>query len=238
MRTFIISDIHGQTFWKEALRERRPEDRAVFLGDYFDHRGRGPFAKDQAENFREICAYARENPDTHLLLGNHDWHYTPWDEIGCSGRDDRNRPRYWEAMRENLSLLGMVYLDEAEAIIYSHAGVTKTWLEKVAKSELSKLNSLWKRDPFPFEFQMRGPDGEYVTSMQGDDVFQSPLWVRPQALVSDLVPGWGQVVGHTQVREPVLYPDSPVLLTCTLDGNIAVLDGKDPVPAQKPQETL
>ena len=32
----IIPDIHGHTFWKEAIAKRRKDEMVIFLGDYLD----------------------------------------------------------------------------------------------------------------------------------------------------------------------------------------------------------
>ena len=39
------------------------------------------------------------------------------------------------------------------------------------------------------------------TSLCGDSIYQSPIWIRPGSLMRDMLPGYNQVVGHTQVKE-------------------------------------
>lgn len=59
--TIVVPDVHETTHWKGFAEMRRTGDRMIFLGDYFDRRGSGPFAPC-LDNFFEICSYARANP--------------------------------------------------------------------------------------------------------------------------------------------------------------------------------
>jgi hypothetical protein len=34
----------------------------------------------------------------------------------------------------------------------------------------------------------------------GDNVYQSPIWVRPKSLLADPLVGFKQVVGHTRMK--------------------------------------
>ena len=74
----LIGDIHGRKIWQQLVREDAVN---VFLGDYLD-----PYFKDGLksgiddwETLQGILAYKQQNPETILLLGNHDMHYV-WDE--------------------------------------------------------------------------------------------------------------------------------------------------------------
>jgi hypothetical protein len=35
----------------------------------------------------------------------------------------------------------------------------------------------------------------------GNDITQGPLWIRPESLISDALPGYSQIVGHTPVKD-------------------------------------
>lgn len=86
-----------------------------------------------------------------------------------------------------------------ENIVFSHAGITKTWFQRYIADEplLGKdlehsINHLFKTRPNAFCFEMKGATDEY-----GDDIHQSPIWVRPDSLLKDKLDGFIQVVGHT-----------------------------------------
>ncbi|MDE5833073.1 MAG: metallophosphoesterase [Desulfovibrio sp.] len=222
--TLVISDVHGSLCWKDALANRCPGAKVVFLGDYFDRRGRGPFSSDDAENFLEICDYASRNPDTILLAGNHDYHYMtfapspaePW-----GPREDRIR----KAVMSRLDMLNMVYIDRSgpKPAIFSHGGLTQTFLDLHGLNSPEEVNVLWISRPESFDWIARDPiSGEY-SALDGDNIWQSPIWARDMALLEDGVPGYDQIVGHTPVREPEWFKtarDDSFLLTCTLDETI------------------
>ena len=80
--TIIIPDIHGRTFWKEAIPYVEAGIPCIFLGDYVD-----PFEDedisglDALKNLREILAFSQRYKDrVTMLLGNHDLSYLgdPW----------------------------------------------------------------------------------------------------------------------------------------------------------------
>jgi len=85
--TLIIPDVHGRTFWKEAV-NKHPDSHVVFLGDYLDpYPWEGISTPDAIRNLMEIIEFKRTNPDrVTLLIGNHDIHYI--DNSLCYGRKD------------------------------------------------------------------------------------------------------------------------------------------------------
>ena len=72
----VIPDIHGRTFWKEAVDEH-PSLPVVFLGDYLDPYARENITPEEAlANFKDIIAFKKANMDrVTLLIGNHEIHY-------------------------------------------------------------------------------------------------------------------------------------------------------------------
>lgn len=66
----LIPDIHGRSFWRNAVKKHRNHP-VVFLGDYVDpYRGESITNEDALANFKEIIAYAKDNNHVTLLLGN------------------------------------------------------------------------------------------------------------------------------------------------------------------------
>lgn len=230
MSVIVISDVHAQIFWKKFAAKKKEKDRLVFLGDYFDNRGQGPWANDETENFLEICDFARKNPDTVMLIGNHDWHYLPWDSEGCSGRNNMDLPIFRKALTDNLDLLNMVFVDRSGTVplVYSHGGVCLDFMNLAKAEKPEDLNSVWRENPEIFNWQPLGPNGE-ISRLDGDNTWQSPLWTRVYSLYRDSIPGYNQVVGHTPVTEIrwLNGNEGEILLTCTLDDRVAVIDNPD-----------
>jgi hypothetical protein len=79
-------------------------------------------------------------------------------------------------------------------IIFSHAGVSKVWLEQSAKVKLEDVNKLPPSEIFGFI-----PDNRY--DFCGESVTQSITWIRPTKLISCNIDGYDQVIGHSPVEE-------------------------------------
>lgn len=230
MRTVQIGDIHGRKEWKEIVNKEEKADRIVFTGDYWDSFD-VPFA-DQDVNFHDLMAFKKEQGiRVVMLLGNHDFHYCPWaQQVGerYSGFQHKYKHLIQHELQEAFE---KSYIDIAHSIgdvLFTHAGVTKTWWEAVKDklpikpwNELAgQLNELFLADPMLFGFT--GYDNS------GDDVQASPTWVRPRSLSLDAVEHWRQVVGHTRVREIVNIQDR-IWLTDVLENKkrqyLSITDG-------------
>lgn len=151
--TLLIPDIHGRTFWKEAVKDW--EGKIVFFGDYLD-----PYEyqedispEDAFINFLDILEFKRKNKDrVILLLGNHDTHYI-WKEAEISSRYCREKEEtIYNTFRCNMELFKVSDFDlvDDEIFLYTHAGLTKEWftqnnfdLDSIPSDELSDwLNKL------------------------------------------------------------------------------------------------
>lgn len=207
-KTLILGDIHGEKLWEDVIKKEQP-DKVIFIGDYFDSFHRT--CLEQLANFERIIEYKRLNMDTTtLLVGNHDLHYYP--EIGFTGTSGYQ----WggctisieEMFNTNRKLLQAAHM--VDNILFTHAGLTETWLQEVLgeididkhyKELDSLINSVWEHKPKAFVFVN---DRSGVFSVNGDNIYQSPMWVRPKSLMQDskkLAKHIIQVVGHTQQKE-------------------------------------
>ena len=90
-----------------------------------------------------------------------------------------------------LSLTQWIYIDKELNTIFSHAGVSRVWLESV-NCDIEDLNTLAPSALFGFT-----PDSLF--DCYGDSVTQPPTWIRPRALCKCNISGYDQVVGHTPV---------------------------------------
>lgn len=229
MKVIVIGDIHGRKLWKEIVEKEVKgidgEYAFVFIGDYFD-----PYENigigELTENFNDIMSLKREFPNTvYCLIGNHEYHMIEGVREKYSRYDFANAPVISElingAIKEGLLQLS-VKIDD---VLYTHAGVTKTWLERRFKGDLNKF--LEKKAPtkatlMKYNFNDNGSAFECY----GDDKRQSPLWVRPFSLMNDAIEGM-QVVGHTQVTR--LKTKNGIAFVDTLGTSreyLTVLDGE------------
>jgi hypothetical protein len=223
-RIIVLGDTHGRSFWKLPAFSGN-YDRFIFIGDYFD-------TKDdisvtlQMHNFKEIVEFKKKFPDKVILLfGNHDAHYLP--EFLKRGEyySGFQRKHCWEISslivhsKENMQLAH----SEGE-FVFTHAGITKSWLKFASIKEdekmINKINLLFKRDPDKLTFNGLDP--------YGDNITQSPIWVRPASLDKDRVDGI-HVVGHTSVKRliPTAHPNI-ILIDCLgKSGEYLVIDVVD-----------
>ncbi len=201
MKTIALGDIHSRNNWKRITKQES-FDKIIFLGDYFDSK-ENIIAKAQMENFEEIILLKAANPEkVMLLIGNHDFHYMPlclavgeW----YSGYQAGAGHAISHLLQSHMDLLQAAYLEED--YLFTHAGVTNTWLLRTLPFESGEAINLsgiridgYINDVFQFtpkHFLFAGKDSS------GDDPTQSPIWVRPASLNEDAYPAI-HVVGHTQ----------------------------------------
>jgi hypothetical protein len=196
-----IGDPHGRSFWKHYL----DEDFSTFYitGDYFDSFN-VPFAK-QYRNFKELCEAARRDSRIKLCLGNHDYQYLG-NVTGqlYSGYQEKHFFEIYSILEKNIDLLKVVYITQDNYII-SHAGVSAWFMNAMRKAgavDIEGINEVFERDRNILNFNGNNP--------YGNDITQSPIWIRPYSLEKQPVPGYNQIVGHTEMAEitEVTLPDS------------------------------
>lgn len=185
-----IGDVHGRDFWKHYINE----DFAEFyiLGDYFDSYDL-PFAR-QFRNFRELCETARKDTRIKLCLGNHDYHYLgKVSDQQYSGFQERHFADIYKILEQNIDLLKVVYVT-ADDYLISHAGVSQWFMDSITEAGykgIQGINEAFGRDRNILNFNGIDPSG--------DDVTQSPIWIRPRSLEKQPLAGYRQIVGHTPV---------------------------------------
>lgn len=214
MKIVALGDTHGRSKWKEIVVEQKDADMIVFIGDYFDAKDGGYSANRQIENFKEIVQFKRDNPSkVVLLIGNHDFHYLN----GVNETYSSYQFGYAKDINSVLQpavdegLLQMCY--QYSSYFFSHAGLTKTWANNnnIDMNNLEdSVNELFRNDITKFKFTMGDND-----SYGGNDITQTPIWVRPQSLVKDMVDDIICIVGHTQVKGvTVMEEDNLILIDC------------------------
>lgn len=188
-----IGDTHGRQDWKRI--PIKDCDKLIFIGDYFDSFDIPVEA--QLANFLDILTFKRRFPyKVDLLWGNHDHHYSPYTTQTYSGFN------YNPAIRihmEDALKKGMFYTAvEYDGVVYSHAGLSQTWMENNDLSSIDEINEYYRSRPTAFDFQYGDVErNKTLPDPYGNNKFQGPLWIRPSALIADANPAV-QVVGHTQ----------------------------------------
>lgn len=229
MKTIFIGDIHGKNIWKSIIIAERP-DRVIFMGDYFDSYDIS--SKVQQENFKDIIEWkSKSSYETILLIGNHDYHYFGGvNEQSTSGFQKKHKWSIQHIIEENKSHMQMAY--SFDNILCTHAGISYDFMNlSFGKNNWSVddipqlINDLWTYRPGKFKFTGNDP--------YGDDVYQTPIWIRPRSLKNSntetsIEDKWIQVVGHTIQESINDDPDQKYYFVDSLDYNqyLVMEDGK------------
>lgn len=207
MRIIVVGDIHGRNIWKDIVNKEK--GLFIFLGDYFDSFDIP--LEEQIGNFQDILEFSKNN-DCILLAGNHDYHYLVPGESFSGFQFSGYATINWLLTTANLRIVAR-YKD----FLFSHAGITNTWLKGRDLEDVNDFNLK--------EFRFNG------RNVYGDDVTQGPLWVRPASLNKDGLNTMDslstvrpiQIVGHTQ--QDAIDLDGPNIFCDTLAvGEYLIID--------------
>lgn len=221
-KIIVLGDTHGRNKWEEIVKQ--PFSKVIFLGDYFDSFDI-PF-KEQMDNFVKILTFKKDNPlKVILLLGNHDYHYLSSIEEHYSGF------QYGKleitAVLETALEDGLIQVCHLfEDWIFTHAGVTNTWAinNNIDVNNIDKsINDLFIKNRSAFGFT----DGINHSNC-GDDITQSPLWVRPRSLGEDKIPEFKQVVGHTHQEHIQNYDEMYFIDTLEYGNEYLIINNGKP----------
>jgi len=217
-KMIIIPDIHGRTFWKDAVKDREEED-IVFLGDYLDPYPFEWISKfDAIENFFEIIDFKFFHPqNVTLLLGNHDLMTYISEKMGSCRTDFDHLDMIRRIFVDNHALFQMActrHINE-RCYAFSHAGIHKGWAQEPSVSTLlnidtndieaiiHRLNQMWEtKDKQLFDVL------NHVSYYRGGiEDYGSPVWAHYEewSLEHYEYDGWYQIFGHSQMRQgPVI----------------------------------
>ena len=226
MKTVVLGDIHGRVIWKRILEIENDADRIIFLGDYVSTHYIIS-AQKQLSNLDEILNYKEANSDkVTLLRGNHDMQHLgyPWGR--CSGFDftvARMMPK-----ERYLRLTQWTVIDDDGHNLFSHAGISKVWMERACVADVHAINAMEPSELFGFS------SIDYPADNYGTSPTQPPTWIRPNTLVECGIEGWNQIVGHTPVRQicsvKTAHGDSVWLCDTLEDKQYLVIDGNAFIP--------
>lgn len=194
----IIGDIHGRAIWKKIVKDNPDADKFIFLGDYFDSHEKRYHSSRQLFNFNDILKTQEELGEDKviLLIGNHDYHYLNNQER-YSGYNQMTFFNVHQPLYDAYNSGKIKVIHVEDDILFSHAGVSEYWFEEVAAvSELELLND-------PQTFNHRSLEWNMIAGYDtyGDTKSNSPIWIRPNSLISNKLKGYRQVIGHTWIPE-------------------------------------
>lgn len=168
------------------------------MGDHFDPYDDIPF-DTMVGRYKDFLSCMKNDNRIVSLLGNHD--LTSY----IIKKDKTNRTIFERKPHETISSLIESNLENSRIMykcgnyLFSHAGVSEVWMEKIAEPisfDFEKLNKVgWNADElssivdfYPFDF-----------SGYGNNPNQGPTWLRPYNLIEYPYGEYNQVVGHTMV---------------------------------------
>lgn len=192
-RILVFGDTHGRSVWRYIVEKEGIDnlDLIIFLGDYFTSR-EGISVEDQEENFKRIVKFKEKYPDKVVLLrGNHDMEACKYSWSGCWPSHDSN----WVKNNREYFLSNTQWCLQIGSVLFSHAGITKTWFEILTKfhPEVKEFNDINNVEPSNL-FKFR-PDN--FSDNHGDSKTQPLTWVRPGCLYTYGFKDIKYVVGHT-----------------------------------------
>ena len=188
MKILVLGDIHGRSIWKDIFEKEDP-DKVIFLGDYL-HSRENISREDQIENLKLILDLKEAHSENVILCrGNHDLCCLGYYWAATGDRDPRLIKMMQPLEDKFLKLSQWVHIENN--IIFSHAGVSTTWMEEVAGIKYPEvINDLPLSEIFGFW-------PSKMSDYYGISPTQPPTWIRPQTLLDNMPKGYTQVVGHT-----------------------------------------
>lgn len=195
MKICVIGDIHGSTLWGTIVdKEYENVDRFIFLGDYLDDKYEQSLPSRQVENLERIVEFKEEFQSVDLLIGNHDLQYINGER--CAPHF--NFTTYMLAKTYLTTLISKGTLQvvvQYDNYLFSHAGLSSAWMKEKNIKSVSEINQRFKENPLFVDYVSKSDSNN-----SGDNVYQSPLWIRPVSLGDSAFGNNIQVIGHTKLE--------------------------------------
>lgn len=216
MKTIIIPDVHGRTYWKNIIHKHTDATQVIFLGDYFDTYGLET-PEQEIENFLEIIDFAEQHGNTSLLIGNHDLHYLDFSIAPCSRFNDQYAQLIHDTIFTHKDKLQFAkFVDGSNNVILcTHAGVSLEFLDRYHYSNVIPIDVFLNTLPYKvYSFESN------VTKMSdyyGVSQTHSPVWIRD---IMNPIPKTIQIFGHTKVGNiGMINRNGGVLIGCDTFSN-------------------
>lgn len=218
MKHLIIGDLHGKDCWKDIQVDSY--DKVIFLGDYVDHWTL--FDRLIYQNLQNVIELKRQNPErVELLLGNHDVQYLHYPHYLCSGFRPSMQRSLTFTFKEHRDLFKIAY--QKDNYLISHAGVTNKWysdllelrLVQQIRDEQDTVADLVNKVEQTSQRWLLHQAG----SSRGGNGPGGINWADKKELITDMLEGYYQVVGHTVIQdvEVVTQPNKSATFIDVLD---------------------
>ena len=187
--TLIISDIHERVEWIEECIDKIQPTNVLFLGDYFDSY---TSTIDSVYRTTNWLKNSMKKDNRVHMMGNHDLSYATLGRFTCAGYN-HYRNEWIES--SGISWAKMELWLMSEGVIFSHAGISKEWLnhypeyKRLINPIFGDLLSTVKEDVFDCS-DVRG----------GTDLTSGPLWCDYEEFVP--LDNYKQIFGHTTFQRP------------------------------------
>lgn len=202
----IIPDIHQTTYFNKMVEDNIDHlDKLVFLGDYVDNWEAKKWWNIPSHNpiniVNKVISYKKKYPNKiDLLLGNHCLSYLSKNphSKNVSGHQLEHDEEIAQVFLDNINLFKIAV--EYDGWVISHAGFSKTWV-------YNQINRGWNGqnetiiewcNRMIVERNFHYFDWTGTISPNGDEITQTPTWIRPFSLEKD--PCFRkQIVGHSEI---------------------------------------
>ena len=192
MKTLILPDIHHKIALAQSLINNIEHDKVIHLGDHQDDFGDGP---EQAINTMLWTKQRIEAGDT-FILGNHDLMYMfPNAKFICSGYTRSKAIALSGKFQDVLTRINLWVREQGWWL--SHAGFQPKWVKngKPLYSSEDLLASLLAGEAPPMATEVGECRGGEMRAKGG------LTWLDWYDEFED-IPGFPQIVGHSQGRQP------------------------------------
>ena len=210
----VVPDIHSKRYILDkfiSLIAKNNFDKVVFLGDYID--GFVESDDDMLYCLKTVIDFKKANMDkVILLLANHEFSY-----LGnvCSGHRYHIENKVSQLLLDNKHLFQICYA--INNCIFSHAGITKSWL---TDDFGGRLLGKFTQQPYDKNFEIQRIVSCINNSMldismpgfyRSGGTYMgtgSCIWADKRELLIDYLDGCDQIVGHTPVQNVEIYHKS------------------------------
>ncbi len=191
-KTLVIPDVHLKPWMfksAEELIEIHEPKHIVIIGDIADDWNQEENTSLYINTFDTMLEFCENHPNTKWCYGNHDISYVwgAW-ESGYSQFAKETVQKYIDKIKDTLPKENIAFVHKIGQTLFSHAGLTNTFVERMFTPE-TDIDTMVKKINSFREGQLWIED--------------SPIWARPQGDIDDVWDGYWQVVGHTPVVRPV-----------------------------------
>ena len=235
IKYLIIPDVHGRTFYIDALADvldSKNDVNVIFLGDYIDPYFQEGITPDTAlDRFKDILVLKRKHQDRiTLLLGNHDLHYIDGSRDGVR-MDLQRKDEITQLYNDNIDLFDLVKFERIgrKNFVFTHAGFDFPWFGKYADFFIDSSDGLNACCNFNYDF-LKSADwtsllknkkfqyacGESGYSRGGSSNTPSFLWADLSDILFSkyMIEGCVQIFGHTRQLLGAVRFDNCFCLDC------------------------